>query len=90
MVHSEDSYYQIVILRPDGTRYSKVVLENKTTFELPMFTSDNLSIEDPKIFTVEIRTRRGTSGIWSKRVLAYIAYNPELGEYKLLGIRRES
>ena len=90
LVHSDDSYYNIVIHNPDGTRYSKVVLENKTTFKLPMFTSDNLAIEDPKIFTVEIRTRRGTSGLWSNKVLVYLTYNPELGEHKLLGIRRES
>jgi len=90
LVRSEDSYYQIVIRNPDGAKYSKLVLENKTNFKLPMFAGDNLSSEDPKIFTVEIRTRRISSGLWSKRVLVYLAHNPESGEYKLLGIKRES
>jgi len=90
LVHSDDSYYKIVIRNHDGTRYSEVVLENKTNFKLPMFTGDDLSTEDPSIFLVEIRTRRGSSGLWSKKVLVYLAYNPELGEYKLLGIRRET
>ena len=90
LVFSEDNYYQIVIRRQDGTSYSKVVLKNKTNFKLPIFAGDNLSIEDPKIFTVEIRTRRNSSGLWSKKVLMYIACNPELGEYNLLGIRRET
>jgi len=90
LVHSEDSYYQVVIRSHDGTRHSEVVLENKTNFKLPVFASDNLSTEDPNIFSVEIRTRRGASGLWSKRVLVYITYNPELGEYNILGIRRET
>ena len=90
LVFSEDNYYQIVIRRQDGTSYSKVVLKNKTNFKLPIFAGDNLSIEDPKIFTVEIRTRRNSSGLWSKKVLMYIACNPELGEYNLLGIMRET
>ena len=90
LVHSEDSYYQIVIRHPDGTKYSDVVLENKTNIKLPMFAADNQSTEDPSIFSIEIRTRRGTSGLWSKKVLVYLTYNPDMGEYKLLGIRRET
>ena len=90
LVLGEDSYYQIVIRRQDGTSYSKVVLKNETNYKLPIFAGDNLSVEDSKIFTVEIRTRRSSSGLWSKRVLVYIAYNPELGEYNLLGIKRET
>ena len=90
LVFSEDNYYQIVIRRQDGTSYSKVVLKNKTNFKLPIFAGDNLSIEDPKIFTVEIRTRRNSSGLWSKGVLVYLAHNKELGKYILLGIMRET
>ena len=55
-----------------------------------MFAADNLSTEDPTIFSIEIRTRRGTSGLWSQKVLVYLTYNPDMGEYKLLGIRRET
>ena len=90
LVRDVDSYYQIVIRRQDGTSYSRVVLENKTNYELPVFAGVNPSIEDPRIFTVEIRTRRGSSGSWSKKVLVYIAFDPESGGYELLGIRRET
>jgi len=90
LVQSDVSYYQIVIGNPDGTRYSEVVLENTTIFKLPMFTGDDLSTEDQSILTVEIRTRRGTSGLWSKKVLVYLAYNKEAGKYDLLGIKRET
>ncbi len=55
-----------------------------------MFAGDELSTEDPRIFLVEIRTKRGSSGLWSKKVLVHLAYDPILGEYKLLGIKRET
>jgi len=90
LVHDDDTYYQIVIHNPDGTQYSNLVLENKTKFELPMFTGDDLSMEDPTNIFVEIRTKRGSSELWSKRILAFLAYDPESGEYKLLGIRHET
>ena len=90
LVHGKDSYYQIVIRRSDGTRYSKVVLENDTNFKLPKFASDNLSTEDPNIFLVEIRTRRESSGLWSKRVTVFVVYREDSENYEIVAIRRES
>ncbi|TFB10708.1 hypothetical protein E3V55_05475 [Candidatus Marinimicrobia bacterium MT.SAG.3] len=90
LVHSEDSYYQIVIRRPDGTRYSKIVLENDTKFKLPKFASDNLSTEDPNIFLIEIRTRRESSGLWSKRVTVFVVYREDSENYEIVANRRES
>ena len=90
LVHGKDSYYQIVIRRSDGTRYSKVVLENDTNFKLPKFASDNLSTEDPNIFLVEIRTRRESSGLWSKRVTIFVVYREDSENYQIVAIRRES
>ena len=90
LVPSEDSYYQIVIRRPDGTRYSKLVLENDTNFKLPIFASDNLSNEDPNIFLVEIRTRRESSGLWSKRVTVFVACREDSEDYEIVAVRRES
>jgi len=90
LVHGEDSYYQIVIGNPEGTLHSKVVLENETYFILPMFTGEKLSAEVTRNILVEIRTQRGSSGFWSKKVLVYLSYNSESGKYELLGIMRET
>ena len=90
LVHGKDSYYQIVIRRSDGTRYSKVVLENDTNFKLPKFASDYLSTEDPNIFLIEIRTRRESSGLWSKRVKVFVVYREDSENYEIVAIRRES